>query len=198
MTWFLLMQGLQPDIPSVAMMLCQDPTAAVRSAVARQMGHVVCNLWSYHHTTPHITTAGQQVNQTDGNVKELAEDLSSMTMTVAEGADNPMQRLVQAIQSLAAHDAFQLRQQYVEVCYYVAIACRSFEPCTDLFQQHFLQTLLQLAHDKVANVRLGVARALSKLTELAQLPEVIGVADMLERDSDPDVASSIAARQSQV
>lgn len=186
------LQGLQPDILSVAMMLCQDDTAAVRSAVARQMGHVVCNLWSYHLTRQGTITPEKQVNQTKGNVNQLAEDLSSMSMT--EGADNPMQQIVHAVQSLAAQDAFQLRQQYVKVCYYVAIASRSFEPCTNLFQQYFLQTLLQLAHDKVANVRLGVSQALSKLTELAQLPEVIGVTDMLERDSDLDVAGSMAAR----
>ncbi|KAL3137768.1 hypothetical protein ABBQ38_005030 [Trebouxia sp. C0009 RCD-2024] len=186
------LQGLQPDILSVAMMLCQDDTAAVRSAVARQMGHVVCNLWSYHQTRQGTITPEKQVDQTTGNVNQLAEDLSSMSMT--EGADNPMQQIIHAVQSLAAQDAFQLRQQYVKVCYYVAIACRSFEPCTNLFQQYFLQTLLQLAHDKVANVRLGLAQALSKLTELAQLPEVIGVTDMLERDSDLDVASSMAAR----
>lgn len=186
------MQGLQPDILSVAMMLCQDPTAAVRSAVARQMGHVVCNLRSYQQARQHMTTAEKQVDQTGGDVNELANDMSSMSMT--EGADTAMQQVVQSIQSLAAQDAFQLRQQFVKVCYHVAVACRSYESQTNLFQQHFLQTLLQLAHDKIANVRLAVARALIELTELAQLPEVIGVVDMLERDSDLDVASSIAAR----
>lgn len=183
------LQGLQPDILSVAMMLCQDPTAAVRSAVARQMGHAVCNLWSYHQQSQHATT----VNQIDDRDDELASEFDSMSMT--EGPDNPMQQIVHSIQSLATKDAYQFRQQYVKVSYHIAIACKSCESQTNLFQQHFLQTLLELSHDKVANVRLAVARALTNLTELAQLPEVIGVLDMLERDSDLDVATFITAKK---
>lgn len=165
------------------MMLCQDPTAAVRSAVARQMGHVVCNLWSYHQQKQHAATAKHR-----DSGDELANDLDSMSLT--DSPDDPMQHIVQSIKSLATMDAYQLRQQYVKVSYHVAIACRSSDLQTNLFQQHFLQTLLELAHDKVANVRLAVAQALTNLIELAQLPEVIGVLDMLERDSDLDVVNS--------
>ena len=174
---------------SVAMMLCQDPTAAVRAAVARQMGNVVCNLWSYHLTRQHAAPA--QVNQRGSYDNELVDGLSSMSMT--EGADNPMQQIVHSIRSLAVQDAYQLRQQFVKVCYQIAIACKARDSQTGLFQEHFMQTLLELAHDKVANVRLAVAQALSNLTEVAQLPEVIGVLDMLERDNDLDVANSITA-----
>lgn len=179
------LQGLQPDILSVGMMLCQDPTAAVRSAVARQMGHVVCNLWSYYQQKQHAATAKQR----DDPGNELANDLDSMSLT--ESPDDPMQHIVQSIKSLATMDAYQLRQQYVKVSYHVALACRSGELQMNLFEQHFLRTLLELAHDKVANVRLAVAQALTILIELAQLPEVIGVLDMLESDSDLDVVNSI-------
>lgn len=171
------------------MMLCQDPTAAVRSAAAKQMGHVVCKLWSCHQQSQHATT----VNQIDDHDDELASELDSMSVTGRP--DNPVHQIVHSIQSLATKDAYQLRQQYVRISYYVAIACKSCELQTSLFQQYFLQTLLELSHDKVANVRLAVARALTIMTELAQLPEVIGVLDMLERDGDLDVANSIIANK---
>ena len=171
------------------MMLCQDPTAAVRSAVAKQMGRVVCSLWSYFQQSQHATT----VNQIDDHADELADELDSMSVT--ESPDNPMHQIVHSIQSLATNDAYQLRQQYVKISYHVAIACKSCQSQSSLFQRYFLQTLLKLSHDKVANVRLAVARALTNLTELAQLPEVIGVLDMLERDSDLDVADSISAKK---
>ena len=171
------------------MMLCQDATAAVRSAVAKQMGHVVCNLWSYYQQNQHATT----VNQTDGDDDELANDFDSLHVTDSPG--NPMLQVVHSIQSLATKDAYQLRQQYAKISYHVAIACKSFESHRSLFQQYFLHSLLELSHDKVANVRLAVARALADLTELAKLPEVIGVMDMLERDSDLDVANFIIANK---
>lgn len=170
-------------------MLCQDPTAAVRSAAAKQMGHVVCSLWSYHQQTQHAST----VNQIDDLDDELASELDSMSVT--EGPDNSMHEIVHSIQSLATKDAYQLRQQYVRISYYVAIACKCCESQISLFKQYFLQTLLQLSHDKVPNVRLAVARALTNMTELAQLPEVIGVLDMLERDSDLDVANVTIANK---
>lgn len=149
------------------------------------MGHVVCNLWSYYQQRQHAAT----VKHRDDPGDELENDFHSMSVT--EDPDDPMQHIVQSIKSLATMDAYQLRQQYVKVSYHVAIACRSDDLQTNLFQQDFLQTLLELAHDKVANVRLAVAQALTNLIELAQLPEVIGVLDMLERDSDLDVVNSV-------
>lgn len=170
------------------MMLCQDPTAAVRSAVAKQMGQVVCKLWQYQQMQQHMDTPHDASVDLDAASDDLAKEMNNMSVT--QGAANDMQQeLVTSLQSLATQDAYQIRQQYVEVCYHVAIACRTSDVQTDLFQKHLLQTMLGLAQDKVANVRLAVARALSNLTELAQLPEVIGVLDMLKRDSDADVAS---------
>ena len=184
----IMLQGLQPDILSVAMMLCQDPTAAVRSAVAKQMGQVVCKLWQYQQVQQQADTAhGASVHVHDAP-DNLVKEMNSISLTQDE-ANDMQQEIVTSLQSLGSQDAYQIRQQYVEVCYHVAIACRTSDIQIDLFQRYLMQTMLELAQDKVANVRLAVARALSNLTELAQLPEVIGVLDMLKRDSDADVAS---------
>lgn len=227
-------QGLEPDILSVAMMLCQDPTAAVRSAVAKQMGHVVCKLWIYGQAQQHTDT-GQSGNAKDhgrsslqeqkhihtaqteqasdfstlnpqmyqhadtgktdsednqGQSDELANEMSILSIN-EDGVNIMQQEIVHSLRSLASQDAYQLRQQYVEVCHHIAIACKLSAGKQNVFQQYFMQPMLELAQDKVDNVRLAVARALNNLTELAQLPEVIGVLDMLERDTDPDVASYI-------
>ena len=184
----LMLQGLQPDILPVAMMLCQDPTAAVRSAVAKQMGQVVCKLWLFtQHQQQADRAHGNSIDVSNGS-DEMVHQMSSMSVT--ETPENPMQQeIVRSLHSLASSDAYQMRQQYVEVSYHIAAACESVEVQKTLFRQHFMQTMLELAHDRIANVRLAVARAVSNLTELAQLPEVLGVLDMLERDDDLDVAS---------
>ena len=58
--------------------------------------------------------------------------------------------------------------------------------------------MLTLAHDKVANVRLALARALSELsrTVLTNLPEVLRALNVLARDEDPDVVNCVMKPQS--
>ena len=176
------------------MMLCQDPTAAVRSAVAKQMGLVVCKLWMYQPSKQQLATAqaehAESLDKSDD--EELASGLGRLSIADDANQLNPMQHeIIQSLQSLAMQAVCQLRQQYVEVCYHVATACHSSASHAGLFQQHFMPKMLKLAQDQVANVRLAVARELSSLPELQETPEVISVLDMLKHDTDLDVVGCI-------
>ncbi len=195
-----ILQGLQPDILPIAMMLCQDPTAAVRSAVAKQMGRVVCELWS----KPGSSKQSREDADLHVSPDQLANHISDMSVEQTEdpsqrNEDSDMQtEIVHLIQSLASQDAYQLRQQFVEVCYHIAEVCCEVHMNTSTFQSHFMPTMLKMAQDQVANVRLTLARALNQLSTgvLTGLPEVLGTLDSLARDADPDVANCVTQQHS--
>lgn len=192
-----MLQGLQPDILPIAMMLCQDPTAAVRSAVAKQMGRVVCALWPFQQAKQGSSiTQAADANQEDES-SQLANGVRDISLHQAEDLhqrtqDSDMQKeIVRCVHSLVSQDAYQLRQQFVEVCYHVAKACCELQ--MTVFRTHFMPAMLILSQDHIANVRLALARVLSLLrsSELADLPEVLGTLDVLARDKDPDVVNCV-------
>jgi len=197
-----MLQGLQPDILPIAMMLCQDPTAAVRSAVAKQMGRVVCALWPYQQAKQGSSaTQAADVHKEDES-SQLANGVGDMSLHQTEELhqhtqDSDMRKeIVRCVHSLASQNAYQLRQQFVEVCYHLAKACCELQ--MTVFRTHFMPAMLILSQDHIANVRLALARALSLLrsSELADLPEVLGTLDVLARDKDSDVVNCIKQQPS--
>lgn len=199
------LQGLQGDILPIAILLCKDPTAAVRSAVAKQMGLVVFQLWSGQNDKQSASSTSSDTTLAQDQATELANDISNLSV---QNQSRPEQQngstdvltdvqsdLVRAVQTLAAENEHQTRQQYIEVCFHVANAVNDVP--SDVFQSNFLQPMLSLVHDKVANVRLALARALASLSKdvLAELPEVTGALDCLARDEDVDVAAYVKNHQ---
>ena len=182
------------------MTLCHDPTAAVRSAVAKQMGRVICELWSFEQPKPSSLRLPGFVQNAES--EQLAKGISNLSLqqSVDSGQhsqDSKMHAdIIQMIQSLASQGDYQLRQQFVEICFDLAETCHGLQ--MNVFQEHFMTTMLTLAQDHVANVRLTLARALSHLSKsiLTDLPEVLGTLDSLARDNDPDVANCVTEHQS--
>ena len=180
------------------MLLCQDPTAAVRSALAKQMGHVVCALWSFQQTKQDSSPRQVADSDTEDTSEQLAISIGEMSIQQTE--DNQQHQktdmqaeVVRLVHTLATQDAFQLRQQFVEVCYHIACC----EVQTSIFRTYFMSAMLSLAQDQVANVRLALARALNLLhtSKLADVPEVLSTLDMLAHDEDSDVASCVTQHQ---
>ena len=197
----MVLQGLQGDILPVAMLLCKDLTAAVRSAVAKQMGLVVFQLWTSQDNKQTSSSLPSNTTLRQDQATSLASDISNLL--VHEQSRHEQQNgstdmltdvqseLVRAVQTLASEHEHQIRQQYIEVCFHIANAVNDLP--SDVFQSNFLQPMLSLVHDKVANVRLALARALATLSKdiLADLPEVTGALACLARDGDLDVAAYV-------
>lgn len=51
----------------------------------------------------------------------------------------------------------------MEICFDLAESCHDLS--MNVFQKHYMNTMLTLAQDHVANVRLTLARALSRLSK---------------------------------
>lgn len=163
------------------------------------MGHVVCALWSFQQTKQGNSPRQAAGSNTEDTSEQLAISIGEMSIQQTEDDqqhhhETDMQAdVVRLVHTLASQDAFQLRQQFVEVCYHIACC----EVQTSIFRTYFMSAMLSLAQDQVANVRLALARALNLLhtSKLADAPEVLSTLDVLAHDEDSDVASCVTQRQ---
>eukprot|EP01113_Clastostelium_recurvatum_P025173 TRINITY_DN3026_c0_g1_i2.p1 TRINITY_DN3026_c0_g1~~TRINITY_DN3026_c0_g1_i2.p1 ORF type:complete len:671 (+),score=193.31 TRINITY_DN3026_c0_g1_i2:151-2163(+) len=150
----------------LAFSLVLDPVSRVRTAAAQGMAVLMMRLDELPPTTP-ATEDGQP---------------SDSTLAPISHVDSTTARVI----ALATEPYFASRQMFVLVC----------EPLVDImpparFTGMFLNPLLALANDKVANVRLAAALVISqKLIASAEYrdhPEVKAAYDRLKQDTDRDV-----------
>lgn len=176
-----------------ALCLCRDDTAAVRTAAAAQMGHLVQTLWGDSQADKEAASCQDSsipANDRKGTPTEHEQQKSGVSTSQPQGQMTQLQsQIVHQLRALSEDDSFQMRQQYIEICHHLATVSDAF-PVT-VFQTHFLPSMLQLSSDQVSNVRLALARILSQLKHSAggQSPQVAGALEELSHDTDKDVAS---------
>lgn len=172
----------------VVLSLSHDSTAAVRAAVASQMGIVVKVLWQ------NVDKPQEGITSDNACHSLLGVEVTNPPAAMPQQADEPTQRQLQvvlALQGLAQNDSSQMRQQYIHICYYVASVSDGL--AATVFQTYFLPAMLQLASDTISNVRLLLARVLTRLKHEHYLhfQQLAPTMDILSRDTEQDVASCI-------
>ena len=184
----LLPQALREEVLPVALDLSRDSTAAVRMAVAAQMGTLVQSLWYSCCSTQQdavcnapSTTSGLPETLIPSEQTQQPSSEQSNQMTSAQS------QVVHELQSLAQDTSFQIRQQFVEICYYLAIVSDHF--AVSVFRTHFLPSMVRLACDSVSNVRLTLARVLSRLRSQHCSEQLSSTLETLSHDANMDVSN---------
>lgn len=170
----------------VALDLSRDSTAAVRVAVAGQMGILVQALWYSCSTQqnavcdgPSTTLALPETLTPSEELRQHSEQSNQMTAAQLQ--------MMHELHSLARDESFQMRQQFVEICYHLATVSDHF--AVSVFRTHFLPSMLELANDSVSNVRLTLARVLNKLKSQDCSEQLSFTLKRLSHDTDIDVSN---------
>ena len=175
-------------IPQMCAMTDTSDSWRLRMLIGSTLGDLAHLLKVEFCRTELVPLAIKMMEDSVSEVRQaMYVSVAKILKRLREGTDNCYSELLESILSCASASSFQRRQMLPHIAQELVLLGEK-----DFFLEHFLDSMEGLSKDRVANVRIIVARCFTEIVEhseeLKTTPRVDALVQQLQDDSDRDVA----------
>jgi len=169
-----------------------------RLAFAKQLP-MLCNIFSQQSVVSSLAPLGSKLMRDDVfEVRKAAQCMVGHCLVKLRSSDRKSNTMHisyrDAVIEMSKARSFGERQQYIDIC----LNLQMNPSLSSEFEKPLLDAFLELARDRVPNVRLAFAKALRKMMEVdsfrEKVPSCNQLLETLENDSDRDVVDAARTR----